>query len=387
MHTLSLLFGTLQHRGSRIALCEAFATLVALPAVAADAGIGPDSQGLLAAAGMLSSLNAYSQMELEERDYDLRLNAYNQLPRIVESASVRVTLPLLSHAIHDAELDDIVLKHSASRSITLIVEHAASQLSGSAHHAMLERVLMPALRRGMRLPPERDALRHDLLRLLGTTLGTLPALQHELATLTTPNEPEADFFLNVTHVQMPRRQRALARLRQRIASGAFSTSSLSGYVLPMLRHFVLRDTPKEADVAEEAVQTLRELVSRLPWRPYLSTVVAWTRMLEKQPHLEKRLIRSLVATIDAFHFDLTVDKGASQAAVADAFGEAGAAASTECVANPQRKAAAVMRAVRSNLLPGVRGLHSQNADPTSRVTAFSAPHSHACCCLRSCTRT
>ena len=108
---------------------------------------------------------------------------------------------------------------------------------------------MPALRRGLRLPAEKDALRQDMLRLLGATLLILPSLQPEMASLLSPHEPEADFFQNVTHVQMPRRQRALARLRQRVAAGAFSAATMSGYLLPMLRHLVLRPDAKEVDVA------------------------------------------------------------------------------------------------------------------------------------------
>ena len=36
---------------------------------------------------------------------------------------------------------------------------------------------------------------------------------------------EADFFANVTHIQM-RRQRALARLKQRVEAGATGTATL-----------------------------------------------------------------------------------------------------------------------------------------------------------------
>ena len=71
---------------------------------------------------------------------------------------------------------------------------------------------------------------------------------------------------------MPRRQRALARLSARVRDGAFSTTTLSHYLLPMLRHLVLRDSAKEIDVAEEAVHVLREVAAQLPWRPYLSTL-------------------------------------------------------------------------------------------------------------------
>ena len=259
-------------------------------------------------------LNAYSAEELEEADYDLRLDGYNRLPKLLVGSSSRVAMPLLClRIIHDAELDDIALKHSASHSITLIAKHCASQPDGGPHRAIMERVLMPALRRGLRLPAEKDALRQDMLRLLGATLLILPSLQPEMASLLSPHEPEADFFQNVTHVQMPRRQRALARLRQRVAAGAFSAATMSGYLLPMLRHLVLRPDAKEVDVAEEAVQTLSEVCRQLPWRPYLSTLQAFTRMLKKQPSLEKRLLRAMVATLDAFHYDLTITEEAALA--------------------------------------------------------------------------
>ena len=68
--------------------------------------------------------------------------------------------------------------------------------------------------------------------------------------------------------QLPRRQRALARLRTRIDSGAFSAGTLSNYLLPLLSHIALKNAPKELDVAEEAVGTLRSLAAKLPWRPY-----------------------------------------------------------------------------------------------------------------------
>jgi len=115
-----------------------------------------------------------------------------------------------------------------------------------------------------------------------------------MSTLLSPAEPEADFYSNMTHVQMPRRQRALARLRQRVEAGSLSSATMSGYLVPMLRHLVLRESVKEMDVAEEAVHTLRAVATRLPWRPYLSTLQAFAHLLKKQPQLEKRLIRALV---------------------------------------------------------------------------------------------
>ena len=69
VHTLSLLFGTLRARGSRTALCSLYTTLVSLPAIAADPEMGSDADGLIEASIILKELNAYSQEELEEREY------------------------------------------------------------------------------------------------------------------------------------------------------------------------------------------------------------------------------------------------------------------------------------------------------------------------------
>ena len=398
---LSQLFGTVRARGSRTALCSTFAALA--EHLAARGAASPEAAKLVVVAHALTELNAFSVEELEEPDYDRRLVAYNRLPALIQDESgVQLALPLLCHCIHDVELDDIALKHSASHTITLIVQHAAKQPDEAGYAPMLQRVLMPALRRGMRLPAEKDVLRSDMIRLLGATLLIFPTLQPEMAKLLSPQEPEADFYNNLTHVQMPRRQRALARLRQRIAAGAFGTPTLSNYLLPMLRHLVLRDSAKEVDVADEAVHTLRELASRLPWRPYLSTLQAFTRMLKKQPYLEKRLVRAMVATLDVFHFDLAVpeEPAGGKAVVAEVEAqpaaddvpggekaddddeendepddEDGAAAEDEEAAQqesadaaaaaetPEAKAAraaSVMRSVRSSLLPE---LYSHLKDP------------------------
>lgn len=92
---------------------------------------------------------------------------------------------------------------------------AASECSPERWHSLFERVLMPALRRGLRLPAEKDHLRQDLLRLLGAVLLVLPSLQPELSTLLSAAEPEADFFANITHVQVPPPLRLPAATRRK----------------------------------------------------------------------------------------------------------------------------------------------------------------------------
>lgn len=125
-------------------------------------------------AALLVALNAYSAEQLEEADYDVRLEAYNALAPLIGCLRPPLALPLLCHCIFDLEADDIALKHSASHHIALIVRHGATQTEESGWSAMLAQVLMPALRRGLRLPVDRDQLRQDFLRVLAATLLEMP---------------------------------------------------------------------------------------------------------------------------------------------------------------------------------------------------------------------
>ena len=336
----------------------------------AAAALAQDDVGALQqAAAALIELNSFSTTEVDEPDYDRRLDAYTErLPALLGGvASARLVLPLLCHCIHDVELDDIALKHSASHSILLIVRLAARQPPGSSTGAslteLLERTLMPALRRGLRLPAEKDLLRQEFIRMLGTTLLEMPQLAPEMATLLSPHDVEADFYANVTHVQMPRRQRALARLAQRVESGAFSEPTLANYLVPMLRHLVLRSSPKEVDVAEEAVQTLRVVAARLPWRPYLTTLQAFVRLLKTQPFLEKRLVRAIVEFLNAFHFELTTD--AIEAAIKAA---GGGSSYTRSRSGVQRIEHSVARSAR-----GGGAVDAPATAPPVPTTAPSAP--------------
>ena len=199
------MFAQLRARGGRAALCDLWTRLAALPATAAAADLG--EIGAVAAA--LNELNAFDGASVDELDYERRVSGYAALPPLVNRAPPPLLLPLLANAIHDVERDDIALRHSATHTITLLARRAAAEpppadgTPPTGVRGLLERVLMPALRRHLRLPPERNTLFVEALKLLGSTLLLLPALQPDLATLLSPAEPEADFFYNITHVQMP----------------------------------------------------------------------------------------------------------------------------------------------------------------------------------------
>ena len=149
------MFAQLRARGGRAALCDLWTRLAALPATAAAADLG--EIGAVAAA--LNELNAFDGASVDELDYERRVSGYAALPPLVNRAPPPLLLPLLANAIHDVERDDIALRHSATHTITLLARRAAAEpppadgTPAAGVRELLERVLMPALRRHLRLPP------------------------------------------------------------------------------------------------------------------------------------------------------------------------------------------------------------------------------------------
>ena len=176
---LSQLFAGLRGRDARAAHCAAFEELASLEAVQACDGL----EELPAVARVLSALNAYSATELEERDYDTRIEAYSALPELLPRLTPQLGLPLLCQCIFDVELDDIALRASASHAVILLVKHAAQcapppPAAAAAAAApekdgwgqLMATTLMPALKRALRLPVEMDGMRQQFIKLLGASL-------------------------------------------------------------------------------------------------------------------------------------------------------------------------------------------------------------------------
>lgn len=137
----------------------------------------------------------------------------------------------------------------------------------------------------------------------------------DLATLIDDQEPDLDFFLNITHVQIHRRARALQRLRKLIASeqspgNGFCQQSLSNVLLPLAIHPIYESKTKiEESLALEAIATVGAISRHLSWSKYNATL--WTTLNQFQRHSEQEryLIGMICAIVDGFHFEVLSSGG------------------------------------------------------------------------------
>ena len=143
-------------------------------------------------------------------------------------------------------------------------------------------------------------------------------LYGDLRCLIRDDEQDLDFFLNITHIQMHRRTRALNRLRRLLSdredstdqSPLFSDQSFGNILLPLAMHpvFEYKSKTEEAYVVE-AIATVGEISKHLPWSKYNNTLQSVLNNLARYPDQERFLIAMICSIIDAFHFSVDAGEG------------------------------------------------------------------------------
>jgi U3 small nucleolar RNA-associated protein 20 len=242
--TLSLLFGQLGSRDARCAAADAMLALSGLlqhtssnssSGVATPASTPAAESAYSAVATQLVALNSWSVESLDDPDYSRRMGCYSQLqPQIWMRYSRLQALPLLLQGFFDLRNgDDLAIRQAAASALTKAVE-AMAQLEqqqqgldseqpaeGAAAAAvvgqlgpddplrLLPRVLYPQAKSGLR--SNNLAVRQEHAALLRQLVLALPGRFPDLLPLTS-KDPEQDFFLNITHLQIHRRGRALQLL-------------------------------------------------------------------------------------------------------------------------------------------------------------------------------
>lgn len=121
----------------------------------------------------------------------------------------------------------------------------------------------------MRDPSE--VVRGEHLACLAHICSRLPSQLPDLSSLHNETDTEADFYLNVSHIQLHRRIRALGRLEHALSSEqAFQRNNLTQLFLPLCMSMLLSASEKEHLLADQAVRALAALARRLDWPAYFA---------------------------------------------------------------------------------------------------------------------
>ncbi|KAJ7564585.1 hypothetical protein O6H91_02G024400 [Diphasiastrum complanatum] len=303
-------------------------------------------------ADILADMNAMSRTTVGEYDYDARLNAY---ARVTASflAQLRRTecLLLLSHFVHDMASEDMSLRHSASNCLQLFVRFAATlsedvddndvresafgdgqgqpRIDGFAEACkmlnsslssdkfvnselclskpngtklLVQKYLLPIVRNAM--GAELLATRREwvaLLREMVVHFSDVSPFQ-ELRSLIA-SDLEVDFFINIGHLQVHRRIKAMARFRTFCLPGQFSEGVLTRIFAPLFMTSLFEaKVDKEGNLVEAAIQSVGCIAAQLQWTPYFSLVMHCFRLIVSRVDYQKALVRLVCSILDQFHF-------------------------------------------------------------------------------------
>lgn len=233
--------------------------------------------------------------------------------------------------------------------------------------------LMPALRKGLKESP--DMVKKGFISILShaiSTLGKVPTAQmepffHADLQCLQHEDPEQDFFENITHIQSHRRVRAMMKLRLilkkcapilttgqldspgesmdvvneepdddgpdavanddamlvdteeagdvSLSNFTFSSTSLVHVLLPLAFHPLFSDEFVKKDhnpLMHEACSFLGAIALHLPWAQYFAQIKVILKQLDKgKQEKEKILLVALCSVLDAFHFDMSGEEEAT----------------------------------------------------------------------------
>lgn len=289
---------------------------------------------------MVANLNAWDKRFVEELDFERRLTAFQEIvdklngddyEELFQNDCISL-YPILTCCVHTLLnlYSDISIRESVSR----LLEKVASRVNDLlllnmdfgvvVYKHIVKNVLLPAIQHGLQSPNE--GCRHESIRLLSTTLRYFPNEKTlvGLSQLINDSSPDEDIFLNMQHIQMHRRSRALQRLSEIICPKQLKLSERSApdsssaenesdtrvsiphttavkYLLPIAMKTLEFNNLKETrHLYDACLAVVKSCVAIMPWSSYKQFLLRYIFMVKKS----KVYVDVVIAVIDAFPFNV-----------------------------------------------------------------------------------
>ncbi|KDB24496.1 hypothetical protein H109_03594 [Trichophyton interdigitale MR816] len=290
---LSSLFDYFKDQPNRVSLAVVFDIYVA------------NDPELVEIGKLVADLNSMSTKRLDEVDFDRRLKAFTVINEEKHSSfTARQWRPLLFNIIYNLkDEEELAIRSSASLSIKRFIQvtKIREEKADPGYNDLVERVLLPALRNGIKQSAE--IVRAEFVSLLGYLIQEHTELQavKDMHDLLAGGDDEASFFNNILHIQQHRRLRALRRLAAEVTKGKIQATNTSTIFFPLVEHFVFQQSEDENahNLIAGAVTTVGSLSEAITWNQFKAIFRRYQGYIKSKPGLEKSVIRLLSQMTDA----------------------------------------------------------------------------------------
>ena len=290
---LSQLMQILRTRSTRSALISAYRKLAEV-----DSSLSPLSS-------LIDDLNAYSKRRVDDPDFDRRISAFTRLDGdLSRTFTLSQWIPILYNMLYfiqDAE--ELALRTNSTTVLRIFID-IVSKTSDDKWEAFLMKNVYPGLKNGLR--SKHESVRAEILAVIAhavTVCQGIPAFQ-EMRILLAGGDEEANFFNNIHHIQIHRRIRALRRFGEWCGEGQLRSSTLADVFLPLIGNYIGATDSIDHHLVTEAINATGSIAHCLAWGAYNNLIHQYLRLVKQKDASERVHVRTIVAILDNFHFNM-----------------------------------------------------------------------------------
>lgn len=270
--------------------------------------IGEKFEQLQHVTSLIADLSSYSNKRLNEYDYDRRLAAYKKIndAGYLELSSLEWT-PILNLMLYAVKDEDLSVRSNSSYSLRRFIDifTVEKKERDATFNLLLKDLLLPNLRTGLRAKDEN--VHFEFVSLLSHIVNNSEYFDgfKDLQVLLFNNDEEANFFINVGHIQLHRRQRAIKRLGE--FANKLSSSNISHYLLPMIERYAFYEDEKLRNISNETVSTIESLMKYVTFKQYQAIFRRYLSGLkDESDHLRDSV--SLIVTVSKALMNVVLEK-------------------------------------------------------------------------------
>ncbi|KAJ3039093.1 U3 snoRNP protein [Rhizophlyctis rosea] len=271
---------------------------------------------LVEVAGLVGDLNAWSVKRMDEPDFDRRFDAFTKINReLYVEFSADQWLPVLHNFIFYCQDEgEFSIRSSASHGLCQFVKRTAELVEAGDGRAeemmnMIRHAVFPAIKRALKI--NSMVVRGEFVGVLNVLVKTFPTspMFSDMVGLLAEGDEEANFFLNVYHLQTHRRLKALRRLAEECTapSRRLRPTTVANIFIPIVAHFIFEsDKVADHNLINEAIASVAACAEVLTWGHYYGVLKRFLNALVRRPNLEKAMIRVIIRVLERFHFEMVV---------------------------------------------------------------------------------
>lgn len=263
---------------------------------------------------LLDDLNAFSTKRMEEPDFEKRLRGFKLInEELYTTFTPTQWSPIINCALFFIQDElEFAIRTNAAYVMRRFIDCFSSKSSieeAQEYLQIFRSSILSSLRTGIR--HSNEDIKNEYIGVLAHAVRNSKYLTdlEGLKSLTAEDEEE-DFFFNITHIQLHRRQAAIRSVceeRNKLTGG-----NISHYLIPIIESYAVLKDEKFRNISNEAVLSISILASCVTWNQYKALLKRYISNMKNGKDEDLKLkVNMVVAVSKSLHTSLQSKRNGS----------------------------------------------------------------------------